>query len=397
MSLLANRLNNFTESKTLEMAKITRELQAKGIDIISLSLGEPDFDTPEHIRIAAKKAIDDGYTHYPPVSGYDDLKEAVVNKLKRDNGLEFKKAQIIVSTGAKQSLVNVLLSLVNPGDEVIIPAPYWVSYPEMVKLAEGKVVPIYTDVEQNFKITASQLEKAITPKTKVLLYSSPCNPTGSVYTEEELKQLAAVLEKHPNIIIISDEIYEHINFSGEHHSIAKNNNIKDRVVVVNGLSKGFAMTGWRLGYIAAPEAIAKACDKIQGQITSGTSSISQRAAIAALSDNLKPTKEMKQIFQKRRDLIISLLKEIPGVKINEPQGAFYVFPDVSDLFGKSDGTSTINNSSDMATYILNKAHVALVSGDAFGNDKCIRISYATSDDKIKEAISRIKNALTALK
>ncbi len=398
MSKLSNRVENLAVSKTIEMAKLSRELKEQGHDVISLSLGEPDFDTPQHVKEAAKQAIDDNFTHYTPVPGFLDLREAIVHKLKRDNQLTFNPNQIVVSTGAKQSLANLMLSLLNPGDEVIIPAPYWVSYPEMVGVAEGKPVFIETDVENDFKITANQLDQAITSKTKMLLYSSPCNPTGSLYSKEELQALAKVLEKHPDIIIVSDEIYEHINFVGEHESIAQFDFLKDRVVIVNGLSKGFAMTGWRLGYIAAPEWIAKACDKIQGQFTSGTCAITQRAAISALSDNLEPTREMKKAFQKRRDLIVSLLQEVSGLKLNNPQGAFYVFPDVSSFFGKTDEAGNeIKTSGDLCNYILRTQYVALVTGEAFGSPNCLRISYATSEDNIKAAVSRIKTALSELK
>ncbi len=397
MEHLAKRLQELSLSKTLEMAKISRELSSKGHDVISLSLGEPDFNTPDHIKQAAKEAIDQNYTHYTPVPGYLDLREAIVHKFKRDNNLTFVPEQIVVSTGAKQSLANLMMALLDPGDEVIIPAPYWVSYPEMIKMAEGKAVPIYTDVEQDFKATAQQIKDAITSKTKMLLYSSPCNPTGSVYSKEELKAIADVMVEHPEIIIVSDEIYEHINFIGHHESIAQFENIKDRVVIVNGLSKGFAMTGWRMGYLAAPKWIAMACDKIQGQSTSGTCSITQRAAIAALSDNLAPTIAMKEKFKERKELIISLLKEIPGLRLNDPQGAFYIFPNVSAYFGRKDAQGKeIKTAGELCNYLLATEYVALVTGEAFGNNNCIRISYATSEQQIKEAVARIQRALSKL-
>ncbi len=394
---LSNRINTLSESQTIGMSKLSRELSAKGIDVINLSLGEPDFITPEHIREAAKKAIDDGYTHYSPISGFAELRKAVSEKFKRENNLTYAPDQIVISTGAKQSIANVILSLINPGDEVIIPMPYWVSYIEVVKLAEGKVVPIKSTIESDFKITAAQLEAAITPKTKLFIFSSPCNPTGTVFTREELKSFADVFAKHPQVFVLSDEIYEHINFLDKHTSIAEFDNIKDRVIVVNGLSKSFAMTGWRIGYIGAPKWIADACDKMQGQFTSGTSSISQKAAEAALNSSLKPTLEMQAAFRRRRDLVLKLMKDVPGWKVNEPQGAFYVFPDVSSYFGKSDGESTINNATDLCMYLLNKGHVAIVTGEAFGDPDCVRISYAASDEKLVEAIRRIKTSLSQLK
>jgi len=395
-NLLSKRLELLSESQTIGMSKMSRELTAKGFDVINLSLGEPDFITPEHIREAAKKAIDEGYTFYPPISGYAELRKAISDKFKRENNLDLSPDQIVVSTGAKQSIANVVLSLVNPGDEVIIPLPYWVSYIEIVKLAEGKTIPIKASIETDFKITPEQLEKAITPKTKLFIFSSPCNPTGSVYTKEELRAFAGIFEKHPNVFILSDEIYEHINFLDKHESIAQFENIQDRVIVVNGVSKGYAMTGWRIGYIGAPKFIAAACDKIQGQFTSAASSISQKAAEAAISGNIKPTDEMKAAFHRRRDLVISLLKEIPGLIVNEPKGAFYVFPDVSSYFGKKDGEDVIKNSTDLCMYLLHKAHVSTVTGDAFGSPGCFRISYAASDEKLKEAMSRIKVALSQL-
>jgi len=396
-NLLSKRLESLSESQTIGMSKLSRELTNKGFDIINLSLGEPDFITPEHIREAAKRAIDEGYTFYPPISGFAELREAISAKFKRENNLDYAPDQIVVSTGAKQSIANVVLSLVNPGDEVIIPLPYWVSYIEIVKLAEGKTVPILAAIETDFKITPEQLEKAITPKTKLFIFSSPCNPTGSVYTKAELKAFADVFEKHPNVFIMSDEIYEHINFLDKHQSIAQFDNIKDRVIIVNGVSKGYAMTGWRIGYIGAPKFIAAACDKIQGQFTSAASSISQKAAEAAISGNIKPTEEMKTAFHRRRDLVVSMLKEIPGLIVNEPKGAFYVFPDVSSYFGKKDGEVIIKNSTDLCMYLLHNAHVSTVTGDAFGSPGYFRISYAASDEKLKEAMSRIKNALSQLK
>jgi len=397
MELIAERITRLAESETLQMAKMSREMKSKGFDIIDLSLGEPDFQTPQHIEDAAKKAIDDGYTKYTPVAGYMDLREAIVNKFKRDNQLDFTVDQIVVSTGAKQSLSNIMMSLINPGDEVIIPSPYWVSYREMVKMADGKMVNIKAGVEQNFKITAQQLEKAITPKTKLFCFSSPCNPTGAFYSKTELKSLADVFAKHPNVFVIADEIYEFINYTGKHESIAQFKEIKDRVIIVNGCSKAFAMTGWRVGYIAAPAWIAKACEKIQGQVTSGTCSISQRAALAALTSDLAPTLKMRDAFHHRRDLIYGLLKDIPGLKCSNPDGAFYMFPDVSSFFEKTDGTTTVKNAEDLSFYLLNKAHVAVVTGTAFGDGNCMRLSYATSDEKITEGVKRIKNALAQLK
>ena len=379
------------------MSKLSRELSAKGFDIINLSLGEPDFVTPEYIREAAKKAIDDGFTFYPPISGFADLRSAISAKFKRENNLDYSSDQIVVSTGAKQSIANVVLSLVDPGDEVIIPLPYWVSYIEIVKLAEGITVPIHASIDTDFKITPEQLEKAITPKTKLFIFSSPCNPTGSVYTKDELKAFADIFAKHPQVFILSDEIYEHINFLDKHQSIAQFENIKDRVIIVNGVSKGYAMTGWRIGYIGAPKIIAAACDKIQGQFTSAASSISQKAAEAAMSGNNQPTMEMQEAFRRRRDLVLKMLKEISGLIVNEPKGAFYVFPDVSSYFGKKDGDVVIKDAKDLCMYLMHKGHVSTVTGDAFGSPNCIRISYAASDEKLKEAMTRIKNTLEALK
>ncbi len=396
MTAISNRVNLLSESETLAMARMSRELKAQGYDVISLSLGEPDFNTPDHIKQAANKAIEGNFTFYTPVNGYLDLREAICQKLKKDNQLNFHPDQIVVSTGAKQSIANVVMSLVNPGEEVIIPAPYWVSYKEIIKLAEAKAVYVNADINNDFKITPQQLEKAITPKTKLFIFSSPCNPTGSVYTKEELKALALVFAKHKNLYIISDEIYEHINFGGKHESIAQFEEIRERVIIINGVSKAFAMTGWRIGYSASSLEIAKACNKLQGQITSGTCSIAQKASIAALSGDMGSVKKMLVSFQERRDLVVKLLKEIPGIKTNNPQGAFYVFPDVSSYFGKSDGTNIIKNAPELCDYLLKKVFVALVPGDAFGDPNCIRISYATSNNLLIEAIKRIKNALSEL-
>ena len=402
---LSSFLDRFNEPETLKMAKLGRELRAKGVDVIDLSLGEPDFDTPLHIKEAAVKAIHDNWTHYTPVPGFPDLREAICFKLKRDNDLEYKPENIVVSTGAKQSLANAVLALVDEEDEVIIPTPYWVTYSELVKIAKGKVVEIKSTPEQGFKITARQLEAAITPKTKMFLFSSPCNPSGAVYSHEELKALAAVFIKHPGICILSDEIYEYINYvgasaeatAGKHHSIAQFSELKDRVMLVNGLSKGFAMTGWRLGYIAAHADIAKACEKVQGQFTSGANSITQKAAVTALTTDLRPSLEMVKEFTKRRARVLELVKEIPGLNCSEPEGAFYVFPDVSAYFGKSDGETIIHNAYDFSMYLLNKAHVTSVMGDAFGEPKCVRFSFANSLEKIEEGWRRIKATLAKLK
>lgn len=397
--MLSNRIQALSESETLAMSRKSRELKAQGHDVINLSLGEPDFNTPDYIKAAAKEAIDKNFTFYPPVAGYQDLREAICVKFKRDNNLEFTCDQIVVSTGAKQSIANVFLSLVNPGDEVLVPAPYWVSYKEIVKVAEGKAVFLPTTTESEFKLTPKQLEAAITPKTKLMIYSSPCNPTGSVYTRDELRAIAEVLRNHPHVYIIADEIYEHINFVGKHESIGQFDWLRDRLIIVNGVSKGFAMTGWRIGYIAAPRVIAQACDKLQGQFTSGASSIAQRAALKAiLTDPDTPEMHtMKTAFRERRDLMLQLLSGIPGMKLNHPEGAFYIFPDISWYFGKSDGTTTVSNSADLCMYILNKVFVALVPGDAFGAPECIRFSYATSKEKLIEAVARIKDALKNLK
>jgi aspartate aminotransferase len=397
MTFLSERINNLSESATLKMTKLGRELAAKGINIISLSIGEPDFNTPEHVKDAAKKALDENYTRYSPVPGYPELRKAIVDKLKNENGLTYDISQIVVSTGAKQSLSNVILTLINPGDEVIIPTPYWVSYSEMVILAEGKSVFIDTTIESNFKITPEQLEAAITPKSKLFMFSSPCNPTGSVYSKDELAALVKVFEKYPNIFILSDEIYEHINFVDRHESIAQFESIKDRVIIVNGFSKAFAMTGWRLGYIAASKEIAAANDKMQGQTTSGTCSIAQRAGIAAYEQGLETVLEMKKAFARRRQLVYDLLNDIPGVKTNLPDGAFYFFPEISSFFGKKDQDGNIiKDSADLALYLLNVGHVATVGGDSFGNNNYIRISYAASDESLIEALRRIKEALAKL-
>ncbi|MBP9795464.1 MAG: pyridoxal phosphate-dependent aminotransferase [Chitinophagales bacterium] len=378
------------------MAQMTRELKRQGRDIIDLSLGEPDFETPESIRDAAKKAIDDGFTHYTPVAGYLDVREAIAAKFKRENGLNYTADQIVISTGAKQSIINAVLCLVNPGDEVILPAPFWVSYSAMVKLAEGKIVEIPTNIEGDFKISSEQLEKAITPNTKLIIFSSPCNPTGTVYTKDELLALAEVIRKYENLYVISDEIYEHINFTSAHASMAQFDFIYDRVITVNGLSKAFAMTGWRLGYIGAPQWIAKACDKIQGQFTSATCSITQRAAIEALNGDLSAADEMKKAFIRRRDLVYGLLKNIKGLKFNLPQGAFYFFPDVSNYFGKRYNDTIIENADDLAMYLLNEGNISVVTGSAFGDKNCIRFSYATSDEKLVEAMRRMEIALEKL-
>ncbi len=394
---LSSFLQRFNEPETLKMAKLGRELRAKGIDVIDLSLGEPDFDTPAHIKEAAIKAINDNWSHYTPVPGYLDLREAVCTKLKRDNNLDYKPENIVVSTGAKQSLANAILALVDDGDEVLIPTPYWVTYSELVKIARGKVVEIKSTPQQHFKINAAQLEAAITPKTKLFMFSSPCNPSGAIYSKEELAALAEVFKKYPQIVILSDEIYEYINFVGNHESIAQFAELKDRVVVINGLSKGFAMTGWRLGYIAAHADIAKACEKVQGQFTSGTCSITQKAAVTALTTDLTPSFEMAKEFTRRRAKVLELVKDIPGVICPEPEGAFYIFPDVSYYYGKSDGETTVNNSGDFAMYILNTAHVSSVMGEAFGEPNCVRFSFANSMEKIEEGWSRIKAALAKLK
>jgi len=395
---LSERINNMSESATLAMAAKARELKSKGVDIISLSLGEPDFKTPKHIQEAAKAAIDsEKYFAYPPVTGYQDLREAIANKLQKENGIPSSADQIVVSNGAKQSLANLMLAMLNPGDEVVVFAPYWVSYVELIKLAEGTPVMITGTLENDFKPTAEQLKAAITDKTKAILYSSPCNPTGGVFTEKEMKEIADVVKEH-DIMVIADEIYEHINFTEEgHFSMASLPDMAERTITVNGFSKGFAMTGWRVGYISAPLAIAKAASKVQGQITSGNCSIAQRAALAAITEDLRPTKDMTAVYHKRRDMVIDMLNDIEGVKTYVPKGAFYIFPDVSYFFGKSDGKQTIADANDLAMYILNEASVSTVTGDAFGAPNCIRLSYAASDDELVEAIKRMKAVLNKLK
>ena len=397
MNKVSDRLNRLAESATLAMARMSRELKDEGKDVIALSLGEPDFDTPEFIKEAAIQAITDNYSHYTPVAGLIELRQAIVKKFERDNKLIFTAEQIVTSTGAKQSLANVCLSILNDGDEVLLPCPYWVSYSEIIKLAEGKAVPIPSSIDNNFKITTEQLKNAITDKTRMLIFSSPCNPSGTVYTKQELLDFADILKNFPNIIIIADEIYEHINFTDEHFSIGRIDELKDRVVTVNGVSKGFAMTGWRVGFIGAPLWIAKACNKIQGQVTSATCAIAQKATeTAMLAEPKSTTKEMKETFLRRRDLLIKELQKINGVKCNVPQGAFYIFPDISFYFGKTDGNITIKNATDLCMYLLNSCFVALVAGDAFGNPECVRISYAASDDKLLEATKRIHHQLKQL-
>ena len=395
---LSSLLNRFSEPETLKMARLGRELRAKGIDIVDLSLGEPDFDTPDHIKEAAKKAIDENWSHYTPVSGYLDLREAICNKFQRDNHLNYKPEQIIVSTGAKQSLANVVMSIVDKGDEVIIPTPYWVTYSALVQIAMGEVKLLKTSLENGYKISAGDLEKAITPKTRLFMFSSPCNPSGAVYTKEELRELADVFKKHPQVYVISDEIYEYINFVGEHYSLAQFDDIKEQVIVVNGLSKGFAMTGWRLGYIAASAEVAKACEKIQGQFTSGTNSITQRAAITALNSSLRPTEEMVAEFERRKLKIIELMTDTKGFRFAKPDGAFYAFPCIDYYFGKSpDGKEIINSADDLCMYLLNNANVSTVTGSAFGDEQCIRISFANSMQNIEKGFKKIQTALAALK
>ena len=396
MEIISDRVNRLSESATIAMARKARELKSQGIDIISLSLGEPDFNTPDFIKDAGKEGIDKNFSKYMPVNGYQDLREAISNKFKRDNGIDYNTEQIVVSTGAKQSIANVVLSLINPGDEVIVPAPYWVSYAEIIKMAEGVPVFIDTSIKNDFKISPSELQGAITNKTKMMIYSSPCNPSGSVYSKEELRYLADVLVNYPSITVLSDEIYEHINFTGSYFSIGAFPDMYNQVVTINGVSKSFAMTGWRLGYIGAPLHIAQACTKIQGQFTSGTSSISQRAAIAAVSANPSEIHEMRDAFLSRRDFILEELNKIKGININQPQGAFYVFPDVSAFFNKSYGNFTVTNSDQLAMYILETAKVAVVTGNAFGSPNCIRISYASSMEKLKDAMDRIATALNNL-
>lgn len=396
MDLLSARLTALSPSETFAMAQKSNELKAQGFDVINMSVGEPDFTTPAHIKQAAKKAIDDNFSFYSPVAGFPDLKKAVCEKLKNENGLEYAPAQIVVSGGAKQSLCNVILSIIDKEEEVIIPAPYWVSYPEMVKLAEGKSVFVYAGIDQDFKITPQQLEDAITPRTKALILCSPSNPTGSVYTREELKALADVLARHKNVYVIADEIYEHINYIGHHESIAQFDNIRDRVIVVNGVSKGYAMTGWRIGWIAAPQWIASACSMLQGQYTSGPSSISQKAALAAYTGDQACVGEMRSAFERRKNLIVELLSQISGFNVNTPTGAFYIFPECKSYLGKSYNGKKIETATDLAMYLLDEAHVACVGGDAFGAPGCIRLSYATSDENITKAVSRISVALEKL-
>ena len=397
MEYLSDRIKSLSVSQTLAMAQKSRELKAKGLDIISLSLGEPDFNTPDYIKEAAKKAIDENYTKYPPVPGYDDLRDAISRKFKEENGINYSKDQIIVSAGGKHSLINVILSIINPGDEVIILAPYWVSYYDQIILAGGKPVIVDSLLENDFKIRPDQLESAVSEKTRLIIFNSPSNPTGMVYTEEEMEQIARIVEKHEGLFIISDEIYEHIIFEGRHVSMASFDFIYDRVITVNGVSKGYAMTGWRIGYIGAPLWLAKACNKLQGQFTSGVCSIAQRAALAAIEGKTNSRQVMKEAFLRRRDLICGLLKEVSGLKIRVPQGAFYVMPDISFYLGKSYGDLRINNSDYLALFLLDKAQVAVVGGDAFGAPQCIRISYANSDDLLVEAVKRIKTALELLK
>lgn len=394
MTQLSERILNMSTSATLAMAAKARELRAEGKDIIGLSLGEPDFNTPDFIKEAAIQAINDNYNSYTPVDGYRELKDAIIKKFKRDNGLTYKPSQIVVSTGAKQCLANIALVMLNEGDEVILPCPYWVSYSDIVKLSEGVPVEVKTSIDTDFKMTPEQLEAAITPKTKMLWFSSPCNPSGSVYSKEELRALADVLQKHPNIYVVSDEIYEHINFSGGHTSMAQFEDMYDRTITVNGVSKAFAMTGWRIGFIGAPESIARACNKMQGQITSGANCIAQRAVITAMEASPSKVQYMIDEFKERRDLVLNMLNDIEGFKTNTPEGAFYVFPDISSFFGKTIKGTTINNATDFSLFLLEEALVATVTGDAFGNPNCIRISYAASQEELIEAINRIKKALS---
>ncbi len=397
MAQLSDRLNRLAPSATLAMSQKSSEMKAQGIDVINMSVGEPDFNTPDHIKLAAKKAIDDNYSRYSPVPGYADLRKAITEKLKRENALDYSASEILVSNGAKQSVCNAIMALVNPGDEVIIPAPYWVSYPQMVLLAGGTPVFVNAGFEQDFKMTAQQLEAAITPKTRMLILCSPSNPTGSVYGKEELKALADVILSHDDLFVLADEIYEHINYIGHHESIAQFPGMKERAIIINGVSKAYAMTGWRIGYMAAPEWIVKGCNKLQGQYTSGPCSVSQKTAEAAYTESQECVEQMRQAFERRRDLIVELAKDIPGLEVNTPQGAFYLFPKCSSFFGKSCNGRTINTSSDLAMYLLEEAHVATVGGDAFGDPDCFRMSYATSDDNIREAMRRIKEALAQLK
>ena len=394
---LSNRLNRLAPSATLAMSQKSSEMKAQGIDVINMSVGEPDFNTPDHIKEAAKKAVDDNWSRYSPVPGYPDLRKAVVEKLKRENGLDYSVSEILVSNGAKQAVCNAVMALVDDGDEVIIPAPYWVSYPQMALLAGGTPVHIPAGFDQNFKITPEQLEAAITPKTRMLILCSPSNPTGSVYTKEELEGLANVLKKHPEVYVLADEIYEHINYVGKHESIAQFPGMKEQTIIINGVSKAYAMTGWRIGYMAAPEWIVKGCNKLQGQYSSGPCSVSQKAAEAAYVLSQDCVEEMRVAFERRRNLIVELAKDIPGLEVNVPQGAFYLFPKCTSFYGKSDGEHTIQNSTDLAMYLLEVGHVATVGGDAFGDPECFRMSYATSDDNIREAMRRIKECLARLK
>ena len=396
MNTLSDRLNRLAPSATLAMSQRSSELKAQGVDVINMSVGEPDFNTPDHIKAAAIRAVEENYSRYSPVPGYPALKQAIVQKLKRENGLDYAPSQILCSNGAKQSVCNAIMALVNAGDEVIIPAPYWVSYPQMVLLAEGTPVFVEATIEQDFKITPQQLEAAITPNTRALILCSPSNPTGSVYSREELEALKDVLLRHPRVIVLADEIYEHINYVGQHASIAQFADIKDRVVVINGVIKAYAMTGWRIGFIAAPEWIVKGCNKLQGQYTSGPCSVSQKAAEEAFAGPQECVEVMRQAFERRRDLIVKLAKEIPGLEVNRPEGAFYLFPKCSSFFGKRDGDRVINSSTDLAMYLLEVGHVATVGGDAFGSPECFRMSYATSDENIIEAMRRIKDTLARL-
>ena len=397
MAQLSNRLNRLAPSATLAMSQKSSEMKAQGIDVINMSVGEPDFNTPDHIKEAAKKAIDENYSRYSPVPGYPELRKAIVAKLKNENGLEYGINEILVSNGAKQSVCNTVMALCNDGDEVIIPAPYWVSYPQMAKLAGAEPVIVNAGFEQNFKMTPEQLEAAITPKTRMLILCSPSNPTGSVYSQEELDALAKVILSHEELYVLADEIYEHINYVGKHASIAKAEGMRERTIIVNGVSKAYAMTGWRIGYIAAPEWIVKGCNKLQGQYTSGPCSVSQKAAEAAYTMDQTCVETMRQAFQRRRDLIVELAKDIPGLEVNVPEGAFYLFPKCSSFYGKACGDKVINNSTDLAMFLLEERHVATVGGDAFGDPECFRMSYATSDDNIREAMKRIKETLAKLK
>lgn len=397
MAVLSNRLNRLAPSQTLAMSQKSGEMKAQGIDVINMSVGEPDFNTPDHIKEAAKKAVDENFSRYSPVPGYMDLRKAIVAKLKNENNLDYATSEILVSSGAKQSVCNTVMALVNDGEEVIIPAPYWVSYPQMVKLAGGTPVIVNAGFEQNFKMTPEQLEAAITPKTRMLILCSPSNPTGSVYTKDELEALAEVIKRHDNLFVLADEIYEHINYVGKHESIAQFPGMKERTIIVNGVSKAYAMTGWRIGFIAAPEWIVKGCNKLQGQYTSGPCSVSQKAAEAAYTTSQECVEIMRKAFERRRDLIVKLAKEIPGLEVNCPQGAFYLFPKCSGFYGKSYEGKTINNSTDLAMFLLEEGHVATVGGDAFGDPECFRMSYATSDDNIREAMRRIKETLAKLK